>query len=213
MEVKVIALVGNFDGNNKEIKNIYINREENDIAFFGNATCKIKNFTLSGIIRAMGVVKGRRVGGISVAYSSGARPTIENCCNKADIYANLTESGEVGGISNNAGYVKQCVNEGNIILENQESPAASSISGIAKADNIINCYNTGNITGKDKNREYNIGGISTYQIENIMNCYNLGNIKIENSKTSDRIGGIVAEFRSTIKNCYNLGNLGGRSKC
>lgn len=202
---------GNFNGNGKEIRGIYINRlEENYIGFFGgDGSATIKNLTVSGNIKALGVLDVTKyVGGVATNTWE-----IINCCNKIDIEVDVTNACDVGGISQWASLIKGCINKGDIIAINQNSSSSAEISGISNARTIENCYNEGNLIAKKGtgNREYTLGGISSnlQSIENVKNCYNLGDLYIENPNTNDRGGGICGDIYTelAIENCYNLGKI------
>ena len=211
------AFSGNFDGNGKEIKNIYINRQENYIGFFGKCNwSEIKGLKISGNVTANGEIeKTRYIGGI--VGQSSYRVLIENCYSNMNIYADITNGGYVGGITGDkANNIIGCINKGNIEVINQNSLSRANVSGIGEASEIKNSYNSGNIIAKRGNgtRNYRIAGINADMQNNdiVVNCYNSGNIIIENSKVNDLSAGIVGSVNGSenvIQNCYNIGNVEG----
>ena len=95
---------GYFDGNGKEIKNIYINRPDEDyVALFGGGAREIKNVGITGKIVGYNYVAGIIAG----TYTS---TNIKYCYNKANII--LETFG--GGISGSGGNIEMCYNIGKI---------------------------------------------------------------------------------------------------
>ena len=178
---------GIFDGNGKVIKNIYINRPEEDyVALFGYSNGEIEKLGLTGNVTG-GVSSFAYVGGIVGRSIS----TIRYCYNLADITSNQTNVFGIG----KADIVEYCYNGGNII-------AKGSSGGISNGD-IKNSYNSGDVKGK-----YFIGGISSsFTVEN---CYNLGDV-IGSEGYSYGIGGIVGTTQAKIRNCFSKGNVTGES--
>ena len=179
---------GDFDGNGKIIKEVYINRPNEDyVGMFGILNGPIKNIGITGKIKG-----NEYVGGISGRGSS--RAEIQNS------FVNIEIEGDsnVAGISGNYGDIKNCYVLGNLV-------ATKDIAGISgsQGKGIYNCYNLANIT--TINEGYSIGGISG-GLTNIVNCYNLGNINA--CEDSSWVGGIAAAGNSTsITNCYNMGKI------
>ena len=200
---------GSFDGNNFEIKNLYINRSEN-IGLFaniesnsGNCT-KIKNIKISGNIigNSSGAIAGR-------IYAPAENIQIINCISKTNLDGNI-----VGGIvglkasSEKDLIISDCKNYGNI-----NGGVAGGIIGYAQKNvNVYNCYNQGNIIGKTiQNQDNGTGGIigAGNKIK-IINSYNKGGIK-----SDKQVGGIIGYagwYDTTIENCYNIGTISGEDK-
>ena len=202
-----IGFYGTFDGNGKEIKNVYINRENEDfVGLFSNESGqsdnpsaqvrggKISNLGLTGEIKG-----GNTVGGISATGIF-----IYNSYNKA----NVLGKSEVGGIGGNATSVYNCYNLGHIVLNSEEYKGSTySIGGIIgnmQAGTAENCYNTGII--EVLNRGYMIGGIFGYG-NKVFNCYNLGELKIDQMTGKiSALGGIGGSnsYYGNTKNNYNI---------
>ena len=173
---------GNFDGNGKEIKNIYINRPEEDyVGLFGNSSGTIEKLGVTGNISGgkgesfayVGGILGRGVGSIRFCYNA----------------INVTSTGgSIGGIGN-ANSIEFCYNKGNIICK-------WGSGGISANGEVKNCYNYGNIEG-----EYFIGGIK--QSGTVENCYNLGDVIGDENYSSYGVGGIIGTSQAKIKNSYS----------
>ena len=220
---------GVFNGNNHEIKNIYINYNSSytNIGLFGyiqNAT--ISNIRISGNIKSsyafayVGGIAGQAeyssisncynftkvegehyVGGI-VAYNASS--SIINCCNEGSIICNYYAGGIAGYAINLNSIIENCYNKGNVT----SSQVAGGIVGQSSSQTTINmCYNTGTIQAE--NSVGGIAGSNTYN-SSIYNSYNLGEIVCSNTdKNYLYLGGVAGnvEYGSSMINCYNLGNV------
>ena len=195
---------GIFEGNNKTISNININKSgEENIGLFSYNLGTIRDLKIEG-----GSITGlARVGGI-VSINKG---TIENCHNNGTTITIASTSGG-GGItaSNRGGIIIYCSNKSNIIAS-QAGYVGGIAGGVQKNSEISNCFNIGNIEGG-----YNVGGIagSTEENTQIKCCYNAGNIvgtDVRESEGNTNTGGIVGLLRGNINSCYNAGTINGIS--
>lgn len=200
---------GIFDGENNQIKEIFINYENDTnltnnlgraVGLFGvgNITSTvIKNLTVSGQIKGRG-----HTGGI-IGINANC---IENCVNDADVLGfNI-----VGGIA--GGYVKKivnCINNGQVEISGSTYQYAG-IGGIIGFMNsefeMNNSSNTGNVIEKAGNA--NVGGLigTTGYNVNIDNCCNSGRLIDETNGVS--IGGLIGLYREGILKIYNSTNMG-----
>ena len=202
----VKELAGNFDGNNKQIKNLYINVSANDrdVGLIGYATnIEIKNLNVSGKINAEEIAlareKGLTLGGIvGMKY----RGSMSNCESNVNINVNPNGSAYSQFIGGLAGWarlndIQNCVNNGqilaNVSMDTYSTDTYSSavciggIVGFGFADNNVqNCTNNGVITANSlANKDSDIGivlyvgGImgESYYYNDIQNCNNTGSIK------------------------------------
>ena len=120
---KTTAFAGIFDGQNHEIKNIYINaNSEQNVGLFANGNkCTIRNLGISGEIKADGATY---LGGIlgNGGFISGT--LIDNCYNKANITSTNEEGQNIttylSGIGN-AYTINYSYNEGNITATSTSS--------------------------------------------------------------------------------------------
>ena len=200
---------GIFDGENNQIKEIFINYENDTnltdnlgraVGLFGIGNTKstvIKNLTISGQIKGRGHTGG--IIGINAQC-------IENCINNADVLGfNI-----VGGIA--GGYVKKivnCINNGQVEISGSTYQYAG-IGGIIGFMNsefeMNNSSNTGNVIEKAGNA--NVGGLigTTGYNVNIDNCCNSGRLIDETNGVS--IGGLIGLYREGILKIYNSTNMG-----
>lgn len=184
------SFYGNFDGNGKTIKNIYINRQETYVGLFGCIVGTVEKLGLTGNIIG-GKDYASYIGGLVGRGSTNA--TVRYCYNASDIKSNY---GTIGGIVGLGCRIENCYNFGII-------SGTNSYGGISSSGEVIkNCYNYGKISGG----ENFVGGIASSGI--VENCYNLGNVT-GNKDYSYGIGGIVGTTQASIKNSYNKGKVSG----
>ncbi|MBO4740836.1 MAG: hypothetical protein J5605_04235, partial [Bacteroidales bacterium] len=222
---------GHFDGNNKTISNITINRTTDYQGLFGYVVgpsnidkADIHHLTLRGSISG-GSYTGGIVGyatytnlrnlknyaniGGSYSYHGGIAGynyyycRIDNCEN----YGTVVGSGYTGGITGGQYYYSSIRNSKNYGDITTSSYYNGGISGYNYYyDTIVNCINTGNVSGTS----YYIGGIAGYKYYYgyIQNCENRGDVT-----GSYGLGGIVGYMYSQqfIQNCTNSGDVTGTS--
>lgn len=187
------AFAGIFEGNNRRINGLNINKNQDFVGLFVYNTGTIRDI----ILESGSITGNARVGGI-VAVNNGI---IENCHNKVNININSTNSGGGGIVARNIGEIYFCGNSGNI---NGEGPYVGGISA-SSHNKISNCYNEGNIKGK-----YNVGGITGENAQNstVDMSFNLGNITSTGmyiSSQCSQVGGIAGYSTGRISFCYNTG--------
>ena len=191
------AFAGIFEGNNRTINGLNINKNQDFVGLFVYNTGIIRDIILeSGTVTGVG-----RVGGI-VAVNSGL---IENCHNKG-VTINLTGNSTGGGgiCARSTGEITYCSNSSNITAH-----TTSYVGGIVGALNytkIKNCYNLGNIEGISV-----VGGVIGNSTDSeIQFCYNTGDITGTgiNSDNGTYVGGIIGSFHKNImRECYNSGKI------
>ena len=186
---------GTFDGNEKIINNLYMNKDEENYAlgFFGNNYGEIKNLGLENcniygkegtprndVLLIIGGFCGRNYGNIDGCYVTG----------KIEGYIQGDGKLRIGGIS-----------------------------GIAEKGNICNCYNVASISATGIGN-FQLGGVVGLKYSssgkcNVSKCYNRGGITFENKSSNEaqNVGGIMGNLSGsgTIANCYNLGDVKGTS--
>lgn len=185
-----VEFAGSYDGNNKTINGLFINRPNtNFVGFFGSAgldsSNEIKNLGLTNI-----EVTGRNyVGSLVGQHKDG---NINNCYSSGSV-TGYDETGGLVGCSN--GSIINCYNIGNVTGDFTTGGLIGHSDGI-----IANCYNNGNVIGRQTS-----GGLIGVTYSNITNCYNTGTV------TGDgRIGGLIGEYISGYAiNCYNTGYITG----
>lgn len=199
--------LGTFEGNGKEISNLYVKNEKFFQGLFGEIGDKgtVKNLTVEGNMAMAGIgggIAGRNLG------------IIESCISNVEIHAkmegenNAWRNGGIVGV--NRGKVYKCMNIGNVEGEDATGGIAGLNAGI-----VSSCFNKGNI--KSAAPAGGIVGDNGYSSNNvpevkgkgkIYNCYNIGNAE---SQLENWDGGIVGangfEFEdaeSYIYNCYSI---------
>ncbi len=190
---------GTFDGNGKEVKNLYINDGSNNQGLFG---C-VMNANIHDLGVVDGSVKstGNNVGAI-VGWASSS--TISGCYNTGDVES--SDKDNVGGI---VGYtysstVTSCYSCGAV-------SGAYYVGGVvgqaATSSEVISSYNTGDVESSNGN----VGGIVGYAVSSssVSGCYNTGDVE---SIGKDNVGGVVGWASSaSITSCYSCGEVSGSS--
>lgn len=159
---------GTFNGNSKQIKNLYINTEQNYQGLFA--------YTLGATIEGVTIDENSNIianSFVSAIVANANNTTIKKCVNKANVNSKSEYIGGICAIDENASTIQSCYNSGTII---SDSYAVGGISGNNISGIIEYCYNTGNITSNgETSRGYNnVAGISGYNSGYIKYCYNIG---------------------------------------
>ena len=202
---------GNFDGNEHEILNLYIDAEKDDKSVKGlfgflSGKSNISNLTVTGKIKS-----NWHAGGIAAEahrYANNNYTVISNCISKVDIIGyNM-----VGGIAGfNITKIENCKNYGTLEITgaSYQYGGIGGIIGVANnSENevqISNCINYGDIKGMKT-----LGGIAGTSTgnTNIINCKNKGGVI-----GSFDAGGILGWQRGgnlNILNCNNEGEALGK---
>ena len=188
---------GIFDGQDFEIKNLYVNNKYQYAGLFGYAkhNSTIKNLGVTGFLNS-----SKYIGGV-VAKTDG---TIDKCHAELNLIDNTNISGMfIGGIAGFARTVTNSYNTCDFAVAKSDVSYTSFIGGIAGNAYIVsNCYNEGNISGN-----MYTGGIVGYTENSLNNCYNTGNIY-----GFQEVGGITGRLSNnsgSINNCYNEGEISG----
>ena len=201
---------GTFDGNNKCICNLYINKNDiNEIGYIGlfaNNQGNIKNLSLKNAkINTSGNDEIYHfIGGIS----GNNEGTIINCATYG-IYHSDGNSALISGIAGrNQGSIELCTNNAKI------SGNAMYMSGISAQNlsKIKKCNNLGEINSEKSGRY--VGGITGLGYSKkvsdedsvIEESYNKGKISVI-ANDSLSVGGIVGQLQCIVKNCYNIGEI------
>lgn len=201
---------GKFYGNGYEIKNIYINinnNTEKQASLFGYAKDALINETgITGKIILSSTSRSSSASGITGAFYGGK---IRKCYNKANIET-ISQNGQSGGIIgcvNSTVELQNCYNKGQVTARDY---AGGLIGGDYRSTNIIrinNSWNDGSVVGEN-NGVNRAGGILGWNLgtAHIENVYNTGNII-----GSTRTGGILGygEGQSEIIKSYNSGKITG----
>lgn len=216
------SFTGTYDGDKKEISNLYVNRESEDyIGLFGSSLG-----TLGNIHVVSGSVHGNNYVGAICGFNYEG--IITNCHNAAQVFGAL-HTGGVCGFSNYHGTIARCRNTGQVSgTENR----VGGVCGYCSTSVISECYNAGRVSGTGKN---NIGGICG---ENgggsiLTSCHNTGPVegeesvagicglntgsKVNSSRNDGAVSGTmyvggVCGFNlsgASVTACYNTGDVSG----
>lgn len=185
---------GSFDGNNKTITGLTINRPAADrVGLFGYLYID-SNVQNIRIIDAN--VKGKdRVGGVA-GDTWGA--TVENCTVTGSISGVANVGGTVGRAS--SGTVLNCYSSGSV------TGSGNYVGGIIgyleyAVTTVQRCYSDSSVSGADS-----VGGVAGFVgVAAVQNCYSTGNV------TGGRfVGGVAGDVSSgSVQNCYSTGSVRG----
>ena len=161
-----------------------------------------------------------RIGGVvGTNYS-----VIKGCTNHGniDVTGKAKKKPWIGGIvgrmESGCTGVENCVNTGDITVDNSMVQTASGIAGILQGGNIIGCDNSGNITVTSSEAwSYFSGIVSFVQIldnapTEVSDCHNTGNFEVSGAGARG-LGGIAAFMHNgskqplLISGCTNEGSL------
>ena len=195
------AYKGTFDGNDHEIKNLYVTgTTSNYYGLFGvlGAGGTICNLTVSGSVEITG--SGSNYYGIGgIVGQLGGAGTIENCTNKATVSGNFNTAGIVGRVGSSGGTIRACANLGDISGSN----SVGGIVGYAYYGvTASHCYNRGAVTASVSKA----GGIVGFMDDSgakFSNCYTTGAVK--GSKSAAVVG---EKKHGNLSGCYYLDTLG-----
>lgn len=185
---------GNFDGNNKIIQNLTINRpSESIIGLFG--------YILNSRIENLGVENCNITGQYIVGGLWGRAQGFTNAnCHITGNVSGKRYIGGIGGFTYSDGSITDCYVTGNL---NGTDQYLGGLIGYNQGTSISNCYTTCDVNGNN-----DIGGLVGENRTNspISNCYTTGYISGQND-----IGGLIGlnTTISLISNCYTTSNVNG----
>lgn len=196
---------GIFDGNNKVITGLYINRSDVlDQGLFGwihggtvkNLGVKDVDIILNGT-QYLGAVAGRMTN-----YAK-----IENCYVTGSISGTAGDVGGVAGYVDNS-FVKRCYSACDV---NSDGSQLGGVVGYLVGGTLQYCYSTGSVSSTNEC----VGGVvgTVTSDGTVQYCYSTGSV----SSTADdsRVGGVLGYgIAGTIKNCaaLNASIIGDTSK-
>lgn len=199
------AYKGTFDGNDHEIKNLYVTgTTSNHYGLFGvlGAGGTIRNLTVSGCVTITG--SGSSYYGIGgIVGQLGGAGTIENCTNRAAVSGNFNTAGIVGRVGSSGGTIRACANLGDISGSN----SVGGIVGYAYYGvTASHCYNRGAVTASVGKA----GGIVGFMDDSgakFSNCYTTGAVTAK-SEYNPVVG---KKSSGSLSSCYYLDTLGADS--
>lgn len=195
---------GTFDGNNKTIKNLYINSTESSQGLFGyiNNTQKLSTYT------CIKNIKFENVDITSTGSGTGALAAvvqdIDEVSNIHVLSGTITGKRSVGGIAgwSTRSKITNATNKATII--NKGSDDTGGIAGRIGHTILTSCANYGEIID-DNEDSYYVGGITGFSqaSSTISHCANYADIK-----GGYQVGGIVGKMKEgTLENSFTSGNI------
>jgi hypothetical protein len=189
------GLTGTFDGQGYEIRDLFINRPDEDlVGLFGVVN--------AGIFHVGGVVKD--IGAVNVTVTGNS------------LVGGLVGINVVGTVSNSysSGNVTGERSVGGLVGENHGTVSNSySTSGVTAYEDVVgglvgygtgavsNSYSTGSVTG-----DRGVGGLEGWNYGTVSNSYSTGRVT-----GGVGVGGLVGEnlLMGTVSNSYSTGNASG----
>lgn len=212
--IPIDGFAGTFDGNGKEISNLYISSQNKKAGLFGYSKGTIKNLTIkSGSIEVTSSLSDAVLVGAIASVNAGV---IENCVNLIDVSVEgAVYAGGIAGETNTSDKhvkISDCKNYGKIsstkgnnylggIVGYQFSGFYTNytvtVENCINEENISGMFNTGGISGTVKNQAATTSSL-------VRNCMNKGII------VGDKAGGITGySERGYVYNSYNFGTVTG----
>ena len=204
---------GTFKGNNHEIKNIYINSNQDRVGLFGTAL-NVDGVGVSGKIISNNEGESStfvQVGGVA-GYCTGR---ITNCYSNTEIECNNNRGGYIGGIVGAAKFVSNSYNLGSIkdySTTTYYRQVAGIVGDMDSQGRIENCFNAGDILITQNSNAYACGIVGAYfnliETFEVKSCYNIGTIT-----GIQYVGQILygSNTNYSVSDCYYIeGNVSGR---
>jgi hypothetical protein len=198
------GFTGNFNGQGYEIRDLFINRADQDyVGLFAHVSW-IHPIENVGLIENVGVANADVTGYYRVGVLVGHNAGIVN--NSYSTCSVISGGYYVGGLVgyNDGGFVISSHSTGNVTGDRYVGGLVGHIYGArtVREGSVRNCYSTSSVTGFAR-----VGGLvgSTLADVSVSNSYFAGSV------TGYRwVGGLVAEnIWSTISSCYSTGTVSG----
>jgi len=182
------GFIGTFDGQGYEIRDLYINRPDEDVVgLFGLVDAG------GSFIQDIGMVKAAVIGGSAVGSLVGSNDgTVRNSFS----IGSVTGVDGVGGlVGSNSGTIINSYSSGNVTGEERVGILAGNSKGA-----VSNSYSTGNVTGHD-----DVGGLVGENSGTVSNSHFTGNVV-----GTWAVGGLVGANRDgTVNDSYSSGRVTG----
>ena len=229
---RVLGLEGTFDGQGHEIRDLFINRPDEDfVGLFGSAY---------GVIKDIGVANASVTGRGTYSYSGGVGALVganDGLVSNSYSTGNVSGRSSVGGLmGGSGGLVSNCYSTGNVsgdscagglMGENSalgivtSSRSTASVSGSDMVGGLVgdnagtvgNSYCTGRVTGN-----YYVGGLVGFNGASGFAAIVSDSYSSANVTGNKYVGGLVGENGflwtdmeedSTVSNSYSAGNVTG----
>jgi len=193
---------GVFDGQEHEIKNLFINRpEEGGLGLFGR-TDKI-----GAVIKNVGVVDADVTGGNVSGTLVGANEegTVDNCYATGTVIGDVDAMGMGGLVGMNGGTVVNCYATSNVAGGWQYGDCVGGLVGLNEYGILSDCYATGSVTSVSGGA----GGLVGLNNADgtVSNCYATGSVI--GGGEANNIGGLAGINFGTVSDCYATGSVTG----
>lgn len=147
---KICAFLGTYDGNNHEIKNLYVNETEKFAGLFGTlrSNSSIRNLVVYGEVYS----SGNSTGGICGEIGTGGC-SISNCAFIGNVNGKANAFGGIVGYAWQNCYVENCYHIGDVTTSGSAGGIVGNITVTSENSRVLiqNCYHVGTVTGaKDK---------------------------------------------------------------
>lgn len=198
---RTTQFTGVYDGQNKTIDGLYINRPDEDyIGLFG----RVGNATLRnlGLTNADIIGKSHTAVLIGGSVFGSGQTVVENCSSNGSVHGTNYVGGFIGSNGGSASIgITNSHNEANIEGEEQ----VGGLVGLGESVEIATCSNTGNVHANASD-ESRAGGLVGYGPSNIVSdSSNQGAV----TGNGDYIGGLIGWNRKgQVESCQNTGNVG-----
>jgi hypothetical protein len=189
------GFTGRFDGRGYEIRNLFINRpDEDDVGLFGD-------IEQSGIVKNTGVMNAtvigqNRVGGLA-GYNSGG--TVSNSYYAGSVVGTIYQVG--GLLGANEGTVTNSYSIGNVT-------GREHVGGLVGGSNgsVSNSHSSSSVTGN-----WAVGGLVGISAEGtVTDSHSTGNVTGK-SCVAGLVGANGVSGPGTVTNCYSTGSVTGES--
>jgi hypothetical protein len=194
VEEPIDPFTGTFDGQGYEIKDLYIDRPDEDgVGLFGAVDA-------GGLIENVEAMDGYVTGGMGVGILiGGSGGGVSNSSSSGGVSGSIAVGGLVGG---NAGSISYCHCVATVT-------GSGSVGGLVGANgpgsDVSNSYADSDVTGSSGN----LGGLVGFNwAGGVARCYALGNVSGDVGSTY--VGGLTGDnFGGNVSGCYALGNVNG----
>ncbi len=214
-----IPFTGSYNGDEKIISGLYINRAKaNFVGFFGNtSSANVRNVVIEDAVITgndfVGTITGNKLGGNFVNIQTSANISGNQMVGGISGYSSignmreLTTHGTIQATLHYVGGITGYLLDG-IITESYSTCTVSSTGDytaglVAYADlaEITNSYTTGNVNGN----KFTAGLISYLNSGSVSKSYSTGNV----TGTHQYTAGLVAYSKGNIDNSYTMGSITG----
>jgi len=193
---------GVFNGQEHEIKNLFINRpEEGPIGLFGSIGM------MGAVIKNVGVVDADVTGGEASGSLVGYNElgTVDNCYATGSVTGDVEAMGMGGLVGiNERGTVVNCYATSSVAGGWQFGVSIGGLVGLNEDGILSDCHATGSVTG-----DSSVGGLVGHNHADgtVSNCYAAGSVISDGE--ADGIGGLAGSNFGTVSDCYATGSVTG----